>query len=112
MGQRPVLERLTEARGSLGAGLYAAVLCMLVLACSGLVGLMLHLPWLFPSLGPTAMLFFESPAEEASRPVNALVGHAVALIVGALCLYGFGLQNAAFATASGLAPAHVWAGAL
>jgi CBS-domain-containing membrane protein len=112
MRQQPLLERLTEARGSLGAGLYAAVLCLVVLAASGAVGLALHLPWLFPSLGPTVMLFFESPAQKASRPANALVGHAVALAVGALCLYGFGLQNEPSAPAGGLTPAHLWAGAL
>lgn len=112
MGQRPVLERLTEARGSLGAALYAAVLCLVVLAASGAVGLAAHLPWLFPSLGPTVMLFFESPAQKASRPVNALVGHGVALAAGVLCLYGFGLQNAPSAPAGGLTPAHLWAGTL
>ncbi|GER23967.1 hypothetical protein NCCP1664_24620 [Zafaria cholistanensis] len=66
----------------------------------------------FPSLGPTVMLFFESPAQQASRPANALVGHAVALMAGALCLYVFGLQNVPAAPVGGLAPAHLAAGAL
>lgn len=112
MGRRSVLERLGEGRGSLGAGLYAAVLCLVVLAASGAVGLALRLPWLFPSLGPTVMLFFESPAQRASRPVNALFGHAVALAAGVLCLYAFGLQDAPPAPVGGLTPAHLMAGAL
>jgi CBS-domain-containing membrane protein len=112
MAQQPVLERLMERRGSLGAGLYAAVLCLVVLAASGAVGLLAHLPWLFPSLGPTVMLFFESPGQPASRPANALFGHAVALVSGALCLYALGLQNDPSAPVGGLTPAHLLAGAL
>jgi len=110
--KRSVLERATEAWDSLGAGLYAAVLCFVVLAASGSVGLLIHLPWLFPSLGPTVMLFFESPAQPASRPVNVLFGHGVALVAGLLCLYGFGLQDVPSAPVGGLTPMHVLAGAL
>jgi CBS-domain-containing membrane protein len=112
MEKRSVLERATEARGSLGAGLYAAVLCLVVLAASGVVGLLIHLPWLFPSLGPTVMLFFESPAQDAARPVNTIFGHSVALVVGVLCLYTFGLQNVEAAPAGGLTPMHLLAGPL
>jgi hypothetical protein len=110
--KRSVLARATEAHGSLGAGLYAAVLCLVVLAASGALGLLIHLPWMFPSLGPMVMLFFESPAQRASRPVNALFGHGVGLVVGLLCLYAFGLQDVPSAPEGGLTPAHVLAGAL
>ncbi|MBG6226464.1 putative membrane protein YccC [Arthrobacter sp. CAN_A2] len=53
--------RLQESPNRLGSGLYAALLSLIVLAASGGLGLALHAPWLFPSLGPTVMLFFESP---------------------------------------------------
>lgn len=39
---------------------------------------------LFPSLGPTALLFFELPMAETSSARNALIGHAVAIGAGAL----------------------------
>jgi hypothetical protein len=42
------------------------MLSIVVLALAGAVGLVLHLPWLFPSLGPTVMLFFESPEQPSS----------------------------------------------
>lgn len=108
----PVLDRAKERLDKLGAGLYAAVLGIVVLGVSGLAGLLLHLPWLFPSLGPTVMLFFESPEQKASRPLNALVGHGVGLVAGALCLYAFGLQDQPLAPVGGLTPLHVLSGAL
>lgn len=69
-----VLDRLKDRFGAPGAGLYAAGLSLVVLAAAGLVGLGLGQPWLFPSLGPTVMLFFESPEQPSSHPVNALAG--------------------------------------
>ena len=39
-------------------------------------------PFVFPSLGPTAYLFFFSPLAEASSPRNTIFGHAIGLICG------------------------------
>jgi CBS domain-containing membrane protein len=39
-------------------------------------------PFVFPSLGPTAYLFFFSPMAEASSPRNTILGHAIGLICG------------------------------
>jgi CBS-domain-containing membrane protein len=107
-----VLTRLKERQKTFGAGIYAALLSLVLLGIAGATGLVIHQPWLFPSLGPTVMLFFESPDEPASRPQNALVGHGVGLLAGVLCLYAFGLQSAASAPVGGLTVAHVLAGAL
>ena len=95
-----------------GAAAYAAVLSLAVLAASGAVGLALHQPWLFPSLGPTVMLFFESPTQEASKPSNTLIGHGVGLAAGAAMLYAFGLHNTVPAPVGGLNPSFLLAGAL
>lgn len=107
-----LLDRLKEKRTTLGLGIYAAVLSLVVLAFSGTVGLLLHLPWLFPSFGPTVMLFFESPKQTASRPRNTIVGHGTGLLAGIICLYGLGLQNAPSTPDAGLTPTHILAGAL
>lgn len=107
-----LLERLKSPRTTLGPALYAAVLSLVVLALSGAVGIGLHLPWLFPSLGPTVMLFFESPEHPSARPANTLAGHLTGLIVGVLCLYAFGLQNSPPAPVGGLSVPFVAAGAL
>jgi len=108
----PVLQRAQQRVGVLGAGGYAAVLAFLVLALAGVVGLGLSKPWLFPSLGPTVMLFFESPEEESSRPRNTLVGHLVGIAVGWGLLHLFRLQGLPPAPVGGLTGRHVLAGAL
>ncbi len=107
-----LLKRLESGRTTLGPAAYAAVLSLVVLALAGAAGVGLHLPWLFPSLGPTVMLFFESPDQPASRPANTLIGHLTGLVMGVLCLYAFGLQNSPPAPSAGLTVAHVAAGAL
>jgi CBS-domain-containing membrane protein len=107
-----LLERLKSRSTTLGPALYAAVLSLIVLAVAGAVGIALHLPWLFPSLGPTVMLFFESPEQPSARPVNTLVGHLTGLLMGAGCLYAFGLQDGPSAAAGGLTGAYLAAGAL
>ena len=108
----PLLTRLQAGRTALGPAVYAAVLSLVVLAAAGLVGILTHLPWLFPSLGPTVMLFFESPQEPSSRPSNTLVGHLTGAAMGVLCLYGFGLQHTPAAPTGGLTGSYVAAGAL
>ncbi|CAI9410636.1 HPP family protein [Aestuariimicrobium sp. T2.26MG-19.2B] len=107
-----LLERLTSRRTTLGPALYAAALSLIVLGLTGAVGIALRLPWLFPSLGPTVMLFFESPEQPSSRPVNAVVGHGTGLIMGVVCLYALRLQHTPSAPVGGLTPSHVAAGAL
>lgn len=79
--------------GRLGGGAYAFALCLAALAAVGLVALLLRQPLLFPSLGPTVMLFFENPTQKAAAPRSALVGHGVAILAGAACLLLFGLTD-------------------
>jgi CBS-domain-containing membrane protein len=103
-------DRLRENRA--GAATYAGLLCLVVLALSGAVGLALKQAWLFPSLGPTVMLFFESPEQPSSRPQNVIVGHLVGLGVGVLCLLAFGLAGQPSVPDAGLTVPYVFAGAL
>jgi CBS-domain-containing membrane protein len=66
----------------------------------------------FPSLGPTVMLFFESPEQPSARPANTLIGHLTGLLMGLVCLYAFGLQGSLPAPVGGLTLPYVAAGAL
>jgi CBS-domain-containing membrane protein len=109
---RPLFDRLQARAGRLGAGLYAAILTFVVLALCGAVGLAVKQPWLFPSLGPTAMLFFESPREKPAQPANALIGHAVGIGVGWAMLTLFRLDPLPPAPVGGLSTGYVLAGAL
>jgi len=51
-------------------------------------------PFVFPSLGPTAFLFFFAPRSPAATPRHALYGHAIGLLCGYASLWLFGLQDA------------------
>lgn len=110
--RRAVLTRAKERYGALGAAGYAFTLSAAVLTATGCVGLLLHEPWLFPSLGPTVMLFFESPEQPSARPLNTLVGHLVGIGVGLGCLYAFGLAGQPSAPVGGLTVGYVAAGVL
>jgi CBS-domain-containing membrane protein len=94
------------------AAFYAFALCCLALALVGFVGLVVKHPFLFPSLGPTVMLFFDSPTEKSAAPRNTLIGHGVALVAGVACLYGFGLADHKPVTVEGLTWSRIVAAAL
>lgn len=95
-----------------GAAVTGALLCLVVLAAAGAVGLATKQPWLFPSLGPTVMLFFANPEQRSSRPVNTVVGHLVAIAVGYGCYLAFGLAGRPPAPVGGLTVGYVGAAAL
>jgi CBS domain-containing membrane protein len=51
-------------------------------------------PFIFPSLGPTAFLFFYTPTAPSASPRNTLIGHAVGATAGYLSLIVTGLTMA------------------
>lgn len=61
---------------------YVFVNGFITIGLLALLALVTHNPFVFPSLGPTAYLFFFSPLAEASTPRNAIMGHAIALACG------------------------------
>ena len=56
---------------------------------------------MFPSLGATAFLFFETPMAEVASPRNTLIGHYVGVAVAYFWLLVFGLQHAPSALQTG-----------
>jgi CBS domain-containing membrane protein len=104
-----LVERLGERRG---VALYTFVCCLFALAVSGLAAYVARQTLLFPSLGPTALLFFEQPLAQTSSPRNALIGHAVAIGAGAFSLAAFGLWSDPSVLAENVTPARIGAGAL
>jgi len=82
------------------------------IALMALAALITRAPFVFPSLGPTAFLFFYTPTAPTASPRNALVGHAVGAGAGYLSLVLFGLTDAGPAVASGMTWQRVCAAAL
>jgi hypothetical protein len=98
------LERVRNESGGSGPalGIYAGVVAAVALGLAGLVGVLLHQPWLFPSLGPTIMVIAETPGQRAAHPRNVLIGHVVAVGAGWLALLVTGLRYAPSAVQAGL----------
>lgn len=59
-------------------------------------------PFVFPSLGPTAFLFFYSPTAPTASPRNAFIGHLIGAVMGWLSLFVFGLLDAGPAIQAGV----------
>lgn len=61
---------------------YVFVNGFITIGLLALLAVVTRVPFVFPSLGPTAYLLFFSPRAEASTPHNTLVGHAIGLVCG------------------------------
>lgn len=69
-------------------------------------------PFVFPSLGPTAFLFFYTPLAASAAPRNTIFGHLIGAVSGYLSLLLFGLSEAAPALTTGVTVVRVGAAAL
>jgi len=61
---------------------YVGINGFITIALLALLALLTGSPFVFPSLGPTAYLFFFSPLSGSSSPRNTILGHAIGLICG------------------------------
>ena len=61
---------------------YVCVNCFITIGLLALLAFATGSPFVFPSLGPTAYLFFFSPLTKASSPRNTVLGHAIGLVCG------------------------------
>ena len=93
-------------------GLYVLVNGFVTIGLLSTVAVISHTPFVFPSLGPTAFLFFSNPRTPDASPRNAIVGHAVAIVCGYASLLLFGLQDAGSALAIGVSWPRALAAAL
>ena len=71
-----------------------------------------HTSFIFPSLGPTAFLFFFTPTAAAASPRNALLGHAIGIVCGYGSLGLLGLIDSGSAMQEGVTVARMVAVAL
>ena len=64
------------------------------IALMSVLAILTRSPFIFPSLGPTAFLFFYTPTAPAASPRNTIIGHAVGVVAGYLSLVVTGLTAA------------------
>ena len=77
-----------------------------------LLAMVTHTPFIFPSLGPTAFLFFFSPTLPTASPRNTIYGHAIGILCGYGALVATGLTAAPPAIQVGVDPMRILAAAL
>jgi len=68
--------------------------------------------FIFPSLGPTAFVFFFNPTSPAASPRNAVVGHAIGILCGYGALWLTGLRYAPPAIVMGVGDPRIIAAAV
>lgn len=66
------------------------------------VAMVSHTPFVFPSLGPTAILLFYTPLSPTASPRHTIYGHAIGIACGYGSLLLTGLHHAAPATVVGV----------
>jgi CBS-domain-containing membrane protein len=76
------------------------------------VAMLTKTPFIFPSLGPTAFLFFFTPTLPTASPRHTLLGHAIGIACGYGSLLVTGLEHAPPAIVTGVDLARVIAAAL
>lgn len=91
---------------------YVLVNGFLTIALLAVLGELTHSPFVFPSLGPTAYLFFFTPLAESASPRNAILGHAVGLVCGYGAFWVTGMHAFGSAPPNGIFWPRVFAAAL
>ncbi|GHO87962.1 HPP family protein [Dictyobacter formicarum] len=77
-----------------------------------ILALITNSPFIFPSLGPTAFLFFYTPRAPSASPRNTIIGHAIGVLAGYFSLLVTGLTMAGPALSVGMTWPRVIAAAL
>src|SRR2546421_6228465 len=78
----PVLALFSFVNGCISIGIMAAL------------AVVTHSPFIFPSLGPTAFLFFYTPTAPSASPRNTIIGHTIGVAAGYFSLVVTGLTMA------------------
>jgi CBS domain-containing membrane protein len=111
--RRLQLSELTKYHNStVVLAIFSLINGFLSIALMSIVALLTRSPFVFPSLGPTAFLFFYTPTAPPASPRNTIVGHLIGALAGWASLAIFGLSAAPPALATGVVWSRVGAAAL
>ena len=86
---------------------WGPVSAALVVLVVGLLGLLVGLPWLVPSIGPSAVLIAVTPNHPTARAWNTIVGHAGGILAGFAAVAVLGANSALWSICQASAPAIV-----
>ena len=92
--------------------LYNFIMPFIVIATTATVGYLSQLPFIFPSLGPTAFLHFAVPDKPAASPKNTLIGHFIGILAGSLALQITGLYDHPNVLNEGVLFERIWCAAI
>jgi CBS-domain-containing membrane protein len=93
-------------------GLFAFINGLISIALMAGAAYLTGAPFIFPSLGPTAFLFFYTPTLASAAPRNTIFGHLIGALSGYVSLVVFGLTSASPALATEVTMGRVGAAAL
>src|SRR5260370_25763 len=107
------LSSLLQPRSNIAArALFSAISSGISLAVMATAAVLTHSRFVFPSLGPTAFLFFTTPTAPSPSPRNTIIGHAIGACAGYFSLVVTGLTLAGPALIFGVTLRHVIAAGL
>jgi CBS-domain-containing membrane protein len=85
--------RIARACAALPKVAWVPLASGITLGVTGVLALLTHQLFLFPSLGPTAMMMTGHPHLPAAQPYNAVVGHLLGLAAGFFSVLVLGLAD-------------------
>jgi hypothetical protein len=107
------LSSLLQPRSNIAArALFSAISSGISLAVMAIAAVLTHSRFVFPSLGPTAFLFFTTPTAPSASPRNTVIGHAIGAGAGYFSLVVTGLTMTGPALIFGVTWRHVIAAGL
>jgi hypothetical protein len=118
--ERTASERLTTAMrragrssASMPDSVWVPLASGALILAAGAMSLATGRPWLFPALGPTAIIIAANPGHSTTRFHSVVAGHVTAFACGwlAVILLGAG-DGARLLSGGGISVARVWAGAI
>lgn len=98
LGQLQLLRLLRIFPERLVWAIFVCAMGFISIAILSAVSMISHTPFVFPSIGPTAILFFFHPMSASASPRHAIYGHAIGILCGYGSLLLVGLQHAAPST--------------
>jgi CBS domain-containing membrane protein len=89
-----LLRLLGHHKDPAALALFSAITSCISIVLMSIIALITQTSFIFPSLGPTAFLFFYAPTSPAASPRNTICGHAVGIAIGYFSLWITGLTTA------------------